>query len=108
MNDSTRAFISMSIEMELDLTTVLHALGDPVRLQIVRELADREPRACGTFRHLGVAPSTLSHHFRVLREAGLLETSIEGKKRMNSLRREAVEGRFPGLLDSVLRAAPLR
>src|SRR5262249_23642780 len=82
MNDEPRAFISTVIENEL--TDVLQALGDPVRLAIVRELAasEPEPRACGTFR-LGVSNSTLTHHFKVLREAGVIETRPEGHLRLN-------------------------
>jgi DNA-binding transcriptional ArsR family regulator len=104
MNEARAAFISSMIETEL--TTVLLALGDPVRLAIVRELAADGTRACGTFAHLGVGNSTLSHHFKVLREAGLIETHAEGQRRLNTLRRAEIDERFPGLLDSVL-GAPL-
>jgi DNA-binding transcriptional ArsR family regulator len=104
MNANRPTFISTMIEMEL--SSVLHALGDPVRLRIVRELEGGGFRACGTFAHLGVSASTLSHHFRVLREAGLIDTRHEGARRLNSLRRDEVDARFPGLLDSVLGAAP--
>jgi DNA-binding transcriptional ArsR family regulator len=103
MNEAPPSFISVVIEMEL--TTVLQALGDPIRLQIVGELADGEPRACGSFMHLGVGAPTISHHFKVLREAGLVETEVQGSKRLNTLRREAVDADFPGLLDSVLESA---
>jgi DNA-binding transcriptional ArsR family regulator len=90
--------------IESDLTDVLQALGDPVRLAIVRELAasEPEPRACGTF-HLGVSKSTLTHHFKVLREAGVIETRPVGHLRLNRLRRTELDERYPGLLDSVLR-----
>jgi len=104
MNADPPAFISTLIEM--DISPVLHALGDPVRLRIVRELEGGDFRACGTFGHLGVSASTLSHHFRVLREAGLIETRREGARRLNRLRRDEVDARFPGLLDSVLGATP--
>jgi DNA-binding transcriptional ArsR family regulator len=91
---------------ELDLPTVLHALSDPQRLQIVRELsADPEPRACGSF-DLDVSKSTCTHHFRVLREAGVIEQRQLGTSRLNSLRRDDLDERFPGLLDAVLAAAP--
>jgi len=104
MNALPRPFISTMIETEL--TRILHALGDPVRLQIVGELDAEAPRACGSFGHLGVGASTLSHHFKVLRDAGLVETRTEGTRRLNSLRRDEVDERFPGLLDSVLGVAP--
>jgi DNA-binding transcriptional ArsR family regulator len=93
------------ININMELTAILQALGDPIRLRIVGELADGEPRPCGSFGHLGVGAPTISHHFKVLREAGLVETEVQGSKRLNTLRREAVDADFPGLLDSVLEAA---
>jgi DNA-binding transcriptional ArsR family regulator len=93
--------------IETELTEVLQALGDPVRLAIVRELADGEARACGSFAHLGVADSTLSHHFKVLRDAGVIETHADGKRRLNTLRRQELDESYPGLLDSVLAARSL-
>jgi DNA-binding transcriptional ArsR family regulator len=87
----------------IDLAGVLHALSDPIRLRIVAQLADGEEHCCGSFG-LPVTKSTCSHHFRVLREAGVISTRIEGKNRLNRLRREPLEWRFPGLLDAVLRA----
>jgi DNA-binding transcriptional ArsR family regulator len=91
---------------DLELTQVLHALSDPVRLEIVRELAaDRGcSRRCGEIT-LPVTKSTSTHHFRVLRESGVIEQTREGTARINRLRREDLEQRFPGLLDSVLRSA---
>jgi DNA-binding transcriptional ArsR family regulator len=74
-------------------------------LQIVCELASaEEPVRCGGFG-LDVSKSTLTHHFRVLREAGLIEQRVEGTARLNSLRRADIEARFPGLLDAVLAPA---
>jgi DNA-binding transcriptional ArsR family regulator len=91
---------------ELRLPAVLHALSDPHRLEIVRMLAaDPEPRPCGTFG-LKVTKSTLTHHFRVLREAGVVEQRREGTTKMTSLRRDDLEQRFPGLLDAVLESVP--
>src|SRR5919205_1636247 len=88
---------------EVELTDVLHALSDPVRLEIVRTLADRQERPCSAVEAT-VAKSTLSHHFKVLREAGVTHTRANGTHRLMSLRREELEERFPGLLDSVLEA----
>jgi DNA-binding transcriptional ArsR family regulator len=91
---------------ELQIGDVLHALSDPQRLSIVRGLAEcSEPKRCGSF-DLAVTKSTLTHHFRVLREAGVIEQREEGTARLNVLRREDLEGRFPGLLDAVLAATP--
>jgi len=89
---------------ELDLPTVLHALSDPVRLQIVRDLAGDGARVCGAFT-VPVAKSTLSHHLRVLREAGITLTQPEGTQRVVSLRTEDLDARFPGLLAAVLSPA---
>jgi DNA-binding transcriptional ArsR family regulator len=87
---------------DLELPTVLHALSDPQRLRIVRKLStDPESRPCGSFE-LDVSKSTCTHHFRVLREAGVIEQEVHGTSRLNSLRREDLDERFPGLLDAVL------
>ena len=91
---------------DLELPAVLHALSDPHRLEIVRKLAaDPDPRPCGTFG-LDVSKSTLTHHFRVLREAGVIEQSRQGTTKLTSLRREDLDRRFPGLLEAVLEAVP--
>ena len=89
---------------DLDLTTVLHALSDPVRLEIVAGLAAGDERACGSF-DVAVTKSTCTHHFRVLREAGLIRQRQQGTMRLNSLRRDDLEARFPGLLGTILEAA---
>src|SRR5919112_6803376 len=89
---------------DLTLTTVMAALADPMRVAIVRQLAADGERTCGTFE-LGISKATRSHHFRVLREAGITHTRAEGTHRHVSLRRDAVDARFPGLLDAVLAAA---
>jgi len=87
---------------QLELTAVLHALSDPQRLRIVRELSlDPAPRPCGSFE-LEVSKSTSTHHFRVLREAGVIAQQEVGTARLTSLRREDLDERFPGLLDAVL------
>ena len=91
---------------EIELPAVLHALSDPQRLAIVRQLAaDTEPRPCGTL-HLGLAKSTMTHHFRVLRESGVARQKRVGTTKFTSLRREDLDARFPGLLDAVLEPAP--
>ena len=85
---------------ELELAAVLHALSDPMRLRIVVGLATGDHRPCGSF-DLPVTKSTCTHHFKVLREAGVIRQRLEGTTRLNSLRRDDLEQRFPGLLDSV-------
>jgi len=91
---------------DIEMPAVLHALSDPQRLRIVRVLAaDSAPRRCGSF-DLDITKSTLTHHFRVLREAGVIEQRVEGTARLNSLRRDDLDERFPGLLDAVLAPTP--
>jgi DNA-binding transcriptional ArsR family regulator len=89
---------------QIELAAVLHALSDPMRLRIVAGLAAEDKRTCKSF-DLPVTKSTCTHHFRVLREAGVIRQRLEGTTRLNSLRREDLDQRFPGLLESVLRAA---
>ncbi|GGV31201.1 hypothetical protein GCM10010495_54610 [Kitasatospora herbaricolor] len=89
---------------EIRLEAVLHALADPVRLRIVRDLADgHSEMSCIAF-NLPVTKSTSTHHFRVLREAGVIRQHRRGTARMSTLRREDLAALFPGLLDSVLAA----
>jgi DNA-binding transcriptional ArsR family regulator len=90
---------------EIELAAVLHALSDPVRLQIVASLAGCEGSpTCGSF-NVPVTKSTCTHHFKVLREAGVLHQRQVGTSRLNSLRTADLEARFPGLLNTVLQAA---
>jgi DNA-binding transcriptional ArsR family regulator len=86
---------------ELELSDVLHALSDPARLEIARRLAAGDEWACGRF-DIGLSKATLSHHFRVMREAGVVKTRVEGRKRLQSLRRDDLDACFPGLLAAVL------
>src|SRR3954466_3917006 len=102
-NDRMRTLHHPRID-EIALPDVLHALSDPVRLQIVRALADREEQSCSSVE-ASVSKSTLSHHFKVLREAGVTHTRVNGTHRLVSIRRDELEERFPGLLDSVLGAS---
>ena len=88
---------------ELELPALLHALSDPARLEIVRRLSNGPECTCGTF-DLGLSKATLSHHFRVLREAGVVRTRPDGRKRMLSLRDDDLNDRFPGLLQAILSA----
>ncbi len=92
---------------QLSLPGVLYALSDPVRLEIVRMLDDEPELSCGRIP-VSVSKSTLSHHLKVLREAGLTLTRAEGVQRFVSLRRLDIESRFPGLLSCVLIQAERR
>ncbi len=90
---------------ELELPAVLHALSDPVRLSMVRHLARApEERSCRSF-DVPVTKSTCTHHFKVLREAGIIRQRPEGTSRLNALREDDLEARFPGLLATILSAA---
>jgi DNA-binding transcriptional ArsR family regulator len=89
---------------EIDLAGVLHALSDPVRLRIVAGLARAEERNCSSF-DLPVTKSTSTHHFRVLREAGVIRQRQVGTARMSTLRHDDLDARFPGLLATILDAA---
>jgi len=86
---------------DLQLAAVLHALSDDIRLQIVHSLAKTEEIACGYF-DIPVPKSSLSHHFRVLRNAGVITTRKEGTALLNRLRKSDLDEQFPGLLNSVL------
>ena len=90
---------------ELQLDTVLSALADPIRRRIVTQLAGgHDDQACIAFE-LPVSKSTSTHHFRVLREAGIIEQHYQGTAILNTLREADLEERFPGLLPAVLQAA---
>ncbi|MGW7450779.1 ArsR/SmtB family transcription factor [Streptomyces sp. NPDC054787] len=90
---------------EIRLEGVLHALSDPVRLSIVRDLAASGSDLACSYFDLPVTKSTTTHHFRVLRESGVVRQTYRGTTKLNALRREDLEALFPGLLDSVLTAA---
>ncbi|MFG3440639.1 ArsR/SmtB family transcription factor [Nonomuraea sp. NPDC047897] len=86
---------------QFDLQQVLEALVDPVRRSIVTQLdAAGQDLACGTF-DMPVSKSTATHHFKVLREAGLIRQYYVGTSRMNALRRADMDEAFPGLLDAL-------
>ncbi|MFF5208670.1 ArsR/SmtB family transcription factor [Streptosporangium sp. NPDC000396] len=88
---------------EFDVLDVLHALAEPTRMTIVKILLAERERACGTFP-VDVAPSTLTHHFRVLREAGVIRQREDGNRRWSALRLEDLDARFPSLLGTIVTA----
>ncbi len=89
---------------DIQLTAILYALSDPIRLSIIKSLAENQELNCGAF-DISIAKSTLSHHFKVLRESGVIEIRLEGRQRFISLRVNDLDARFPGLLQSILNAA---
>ncbi|HVV10146.1 helix-turn-helix transcriptional regulator [Amycolatopsis sp.] len=87
----------------LEVTSVLRALADPVRLDLVRQLSRSGTAiACGRF-DTTVAKNTLSHHFKILREAGIIATHRDGGQALNVLREDEIDEAFPGLLNAILR-----
>lgn len=86
---------------DLEMAAVLHALGDPVRLALVRRMIGQGESACSP-EGVDVPRSTLSNHWRILREAGITQTRRVGKARLMSLRRDDLDASFPGLLAAVL------
>jgi DNA-binding transcriptional ArsR family regulator len=102
MTTTTASATDQPTREEIDLGAVLHALSDPTRLQIIAAL-DSRPEACptGSF-DVPVSKSTCTHHFKVLREAGVVSQRPEGTARLNTLRRDDLDARFPGLLDAIL------
>jgi DNA-binding transcriptional ArsR family regulator len=92
---------------ELELSAVLHALSEPVRLTMVASLAaceEGDEPNCRSF-DVPVTKSTCTHHFKILREAGIIRQRPDGTARLNTLRRDDLDARFPGLLDAILRSA---
>ncbi|WP_062432976.1 ArsR/SmtB family transcription factor [Herbidospora daliensis] len=89
---------------EIRLEEVLHALADPARLEIVRFLAVSGAEVPCSAIDLAVSKSTTTHHYRVLREAGVITQVYRGTSKMNGLRRADLDRLFPGLLDSVVSA----
>ena len=91
---------------EITLAGVLGALSDPMRLKILKNLLERRDQSLscsGAAPCPGMAKSTLSHHFRVLREAGLIRTIKQGVENLNCVRWDDVNERFPGLLKAIMK-----
>ncbi|RYX86535.1 ArsR family transcriptional regulator [bacterium] len=82
----------------------MHALSDPLRLSIVLSVLCEGEKTCGSFV-IQAPKSTLSHHFRVLRESGVLSTRRQGKELINTVRKNDLDFLFPGLLDAVINGA---
>ena len=89
---------------QMCLSTILNALGDPIRLQIVKNLSNQTETTCACC-NIDLPKSALSHHFKVLRESGIINVRIEGKQRFLSIRFTELEEKFPGLIGSVIRSS---
>jgi DNA-binding transcriptional ArsR family regulator len=97
---------TIQADPDLDGMEILQALADPVRVEIVRQLAScsaGDELTCGAVQ-VPVTKSTASHHFRALLDAGVIAERCEGTRKYIQLRRAELDERFPGLIDSVLRA----
>jgi DNA-binding transcriptional ArsR family regulator len=91
---------------DLTLAPVLHALGDPVRLELVRRASVDPGSTCAVLADgLDVPLSTLTNHWRIMREAGLIAMAVDGRHRRIRVRTDDLTDRFPGLLDPILRLA---
>ena len=88
---------------DITIYGVLAALSDPTRLEIVRALAQHEERCPFDFLDI-TSKQNLTHHFKVLREAGLIKARYEGRKKFVWLRRDLLDEMFPGMLDGILGA----
>ena len=95
---------------DLRLESVLYALADPVRLEIVRRLVTGDcPLNCSAAAPSHLAKSTQSHHFQILREAGLIRSERRGTEVVNVPRIDEIESKFPGVVSAILKAAkPLK
>lgn len=89
---------------EIRLEAVLHACSDPMRLIIIQALAADTVPSCAEIG-LACSKSTATHHFRVLREAGVITQHYQGTAKVNELRRDDLDLIFPGLLDTLLASA---
>ena len=101
-----RPFLHPAIE-DVTLESLLYALADPARLEIVRKLtAGGCPMNCSAAAPHRLPKSTQSHHYQVLREAGLIRSERRGTEVVNTLRCTELDAKFPGLVRAVLKAAP--
>ncbi len=93
---------------EVPLESILHALSDPVRVAIFAEIAGTDcAQTCSAFSTVNdraIPKSSLSQHFKVLREAGLIRSERRGVEMRNTSRCTEIDARFPGLLAAILNA----
>lgn len=93
---------------DVPVEAILHALADPVRVAIYADIVGQDcAQNCSTFLHVGERPipkSTLSQHFRILREAGLIRSEKHGVEVRNLSRCAELEQRYPGLVRTIVNA----
>jgi DNA-binding transcriptional ArsR family regulator len=88
---------------EVTIDGVLYALADPARRAIVAKLMNGESRSCTKSCAVDMSPSTISFHYKTLRENGLIRSEKKGVEVISTLRKEELDKKFPGLLSSILR-----
>jgi DNA-binding transcriptional ArsR family regulator len=102
-----RPLIHPAIE-DVPVEAILHALSDPVRVAIYADIVSQDcSQNCSTFLHTNDKPipkSTLSQHFKILREAGLIRGERRGVEMHNISRCAEVEQRYPGLISTIVAA----
>jgi DNA-binding transcriptional ArsR family regulator len=101
-----RQFVHPSKD-DITLPGLLGALSDPMRLNIMKILLSEQGcKSCSEATPCpDMAKSTLSHHFRILREAGLIRTTKQGVENRNTVRLDDINERFPGVLEAILKNA---
>ena len=102
-----RPLFHPSIE-DVSVEAILHALSDPIRVAIFTDIAGSNcSQTCSTFLNVSEKPipkSTLSQHFKALREAGLIRGERRGVEMHNTSRCAEIDKRFPGLIAAIVNA----
>ena len=102
-----RPLLHPSIE-DVTVEAILHALSDPVRVIIYADIVGSEcPQTCSSFLKVSeknIPKSTLSQHFKALREAGLIRGERQGVEMHNTSRCAEIDKRFPGLIMAIVKA----
>ncbi len=97
--------LSHPAKEDISVFAILYALSEPLRFGIIEQLANGEELTCGGFKlSCSKGKSTMTHHFKVLRDAGLIYTRVDGREHYTSLRRKDIEERFPHLIDTLIAA----
>ena len=106
-----RPLFHPSIE-DVTVENILHALSDSVRVAIFSQIVGSgRPQNCSDFLHISeksIPKSTLSQHFKALREAGLIRGERKGVEMRNTSRCAEIDQRFPGLIKAIVKAHNLQ